>query len=175
MLPITIAFVVTGLAVWVNALHFLGIGGPTEGHDPTPTVGVLTATAGLVDFVQAAYIIAVRPAPLGDNGVVVAGLLTFYAAFFTALGFAELKALDLRPIANLAVPVAIVPLFWWKFFDGSWMFHTILVVWLVAFLTITATVYGKAPAKALGGVLVITSGFTFFTPVILIALGHAIP
>lgn len=174
MPPITLVFVTTGLAVWLNGFAFLGIGAkPTEdGPNPLVTVGWVTLVAGLVDFVEAAVIIAKVPAP---TGIVLAGIVAFYATFFTALGGALLKGLDLRPIGNLAIAVAIVPLFWWKFFAGSWMFQSILVVWLVAFLAVAATIYGKLNGKALGVILVITSLYTFLTPAALLALGHSIP
>ncbi len=68
-----------------------------------------------------------------------------------------------------------MPLFWWKFFEGGWMFRSILVVWLVAFLAIAATTHGKFKAGRLGAVLLVTAAYTFFTPVALLAMGQAIP
>jgi hypothetical protein len=177
MPPITVAFVASGLAVWLNALFFLGLGSkPSEGGpEPLKSVGWVSLAAGIVDLSQAAYIIAARPAPLGDASVVLAGLVVFYGVFFLTLGITEIAGLDLRPVGNLAIAVAVVPLFWWKFFDGGWMFHSILVVWFVAFLAIAATTYGKVQPKVLGAVLLITAGYTFFAPVILLALGKSIP
>jgi hypothetical protein len=107
--------------------------------------------------------------------VVLAGLVVFYGLFFVALGIAELAGLDLRPVANLSIAVAIVPLLWWNFFSGGWMFRSILVVWAVTFLVIPATVYGKVPAQWLGGLLAGVAVYTFWVPVILLALGHKIP
>lgn len=174
MPPITVIFVVSGLAVWLNGLAFLGIGakGADYGPDPLKTVGWVTLLAGIVDSVQAALIIGTKP---GEVGIPLAGIVTFYATFFVALGVTLIKGLDLKPIGNLAVAVAIVPLFWWKFFDGSWMLQSILVVWLIAFLSVAATTYGKLPGKVLGAILTITSLYTFLTPAALLALGKSIP
>jgi hypothetical protein len=129
--------------------------------------------AGVVDLVSASYILAARP--MGDAAVVLAGLVVFYGMFFLALGVTEIRGLDLRVVGNLAIAVAIVPLFWWKFFEGGWMFRSILVVWLVAFLAIAATTYGKVQGKVLGLVLLVTAAYTFFTPVALLAMGRSIP
>jgi hypothetical protein len=172
--PITVIFVVSGLAVWLNGLAFLGIGakGADDGPDPLQTVGWVTLLAGIVDSVQAAVIIATTPAAVG---IPLGGIVTFYATFFFALGVTLIRGLDLRPIGNLAIAVAIVPLFWWKFFDGSWMLQSILVVWLVAFLSVAATTYGKLPGKVLGAILTVTSLYTFLTPAALLALGKSIP
>jgi hypothetical protein len=174
MPPITVIFVVSGLAVWMNGLAFLGVGAkPAEdGPDPLVTVGWVTLLAGLVDITQAAVIIGTVPAA---TGIPLAGVVTFYGTFFTGLGVSLIKGLDLRPIGNLAVAVAIVPLFWWTFFTGSWMLQSILIVWLVAFLSVAATTYGKLPGKVLGVVLTITSIYTFLAPAALLALGKSIP
>ena len=174
MPPITVIFVVSGLAVWLNGLAFLGIGAkPVEdGPNPLTTVGWVTLLAGVVDLLQAAVIIATAPPA---TGIPLAGIVTFYGTFFTTLGVTLVRGLDLRPVGNLAVAVAVVPLLWWKFFEGSWMLHSILVVWLVAFLAVAATTYGKLPGKMLGGVLTVTSLYTFLTPAALLALGKSIP
>ena len=172
--PITVVFVISGLAVWMNGLAFLGVGakGADDESSPLKTVGWVTLVAGIVDSVQAALIIGTAP---GAVGIPLAGIVTFYATFFTALGVTLVKGLDLKQIGNLAVPVAIVPLLWWKFFDGSWMLHSILVVWFVAFLAITATTYGKLQGKVLGAILVVTSLYTFLAPAAILALGKSIP
>src|SRR5882757_2802371 len=168
MPPITVVFVVSGLAVWAIGLSFLGIGatpsGEVDAPNPMVTVGWITLVAGVVDLVQAAYIIISRPAG-ADPSVVLAGIIMFYAAIFTLLGIALVAGLDLRPVANVSVAVAIAPMF-------SWMFHSILIVWLVAFLATTATIYGKLPGKALGAILTATAVYTFLTPPIILALGH---
>jgi hypothetical protein len=172
--PITVIFVVSGLAVWLNGLAFLGIGakGADYGPNPLKTVGWVTLLAGIVDGIQAALIIAKTP---GEVGIPLAGIVTFYSTFFFALGITLINGLDLKPIGNLAILVGIVPLFWWKFFDGSWMLHSILVVWLIAFLSVAGTTYGKLPGKVLGVVLTITSLYTFLTPAALLAMGKTIP
>jgi AmiS/UreI family transporter len=178
MPPISVVFVITGLAVFVIALAFLGVGAEAteDGPNPLVTVGWLALAAGAVDLVEAIYILAVRPTPLGDPASVpLAGLVTFYGTFFLVLGISLVKGLDLRPVANLSIAVAIVPLFWWEFFAGGWMFRSILVVWAIVFLAVTATVYGKLGGKVLGGLLMVTSLYTFLAPAALLALGVAIP
>ena len=175
MPPITVIFVISGLAVWVNGLAFLGVGAKPadeEGADPLVTVGWITLLAGVLDLLQAAVIIGTVPGP---TGIPLGGLVTFYGTFFTGLGISLIKGLDLRPIGNLAVAVAIVPLFWWKFFDGSWMFQSILVVWVIAFLAVAATTYGKLPGRVLGAILTVTSVYTFLVPAAILALGETIP
>lgn len=178
MPPITVVFIASGLAVWLNALFFLGVGASRSGPDrpdPLISVGWVSLAAGIVDLVSANYILAARPAPLGDAAVVLAGLVVFYGIFFVALGITEIKGLDLRPVGNLAFAVAIVPLFWWNFFEGGWMFRSILIVWLFAFLAIAGTTYGKLPGRGLGLVLLGTATYTFFAPVALLATGRVIP
>jgi len=174
--PITVVFIASGLAVWLNALYFLGIGANrahADSPDPLVTVGWVTMAAGIVDLLSATYILGVRP--LGDASVVLAGLVVFYGIFFLALGISEVRGLDLRPIGNLAVAVAVVPLFWWQFFEGGWMFRSILLVWLVAFLAVAGTTHGKFKARLLGMVLLVTAAYTFFTPVAVLAMGRSIP
>ena len=176
MPPITVVFIASGLAVWLNALYFLGIGASrahADSPDPLVTVGWVTMAAGIVDLLSATYILGVRP--LGDASVVLAGLVVFYGIFFLALGISEVRGLDLRPIGNLAVAVAVVPLFWWQFFEGGWMFRSILLVWLVAFLAVAGTTHGKFKARLLGMVLLVTAAYTFFTPVAVLAMGRSIP
>ncbi len=178
MLPITIIFFLTGLAVWAIGLYFVGFGAEPQAEGPNPlvSVGWISLIAGLSDFVQAFYIMAARPEPLGANGgVLISGLVIFYAAFFTLFGITAIKGLDLRVIGNIALPVAIVPLFYWKVFAGGWMFRSILIVWLIAFLAVWLTTYGKFSAKLLGWILVFTAIYTFWIPPILLVLGASIP
>ena len=176
-LPITIVFFLTGFAVWANALYFLGVGAKRgEGApDPIRAVGWITLLAGLSDFVQAFYIMAARPAPLGPASVLIAGLVIFYAGFFSFLGITEVMGLDLRPLGNVAVGVAIVPLVYCNVFAGGWMFLSILIAWLVAFLAVALTTYGRLAGRALGGILLVTAIYTFWVPASLVALGQAIP
>ena len=181
MPPITVAFVVTGLAVWLNALYFLGFGADKQEDSPDPavTVGAITLLAGLVDIAAAVY--AVHLGERGDGApplVLLGGLIAFYGAFFTGLGWSLYRGLDLRPIANLSVVVAVVPLLWWNLapFQDHWMFRSILVLWLVAFLSVTATVYGRLSGKILGYVLVVTALYGFFLPIVIAALSNdAVP
>ena len=178
MPPITVVFVVTGLAVWVNGLAFLGIGAKQDEGQPSPlvTVGWITLTAGIVDLVNAVWIIQkLFGGDTGDVGVRLGGLIAFYALFFVALGAALIKGLDLKPIGNLAIGVALVPLAWWSFFDGGWMFKSILAFWVVSFGAVAAVTYGKLAARPLGVVLVATSLYTFLLPAAILGSGHSIP
>ena len=172
MPPISVVFIGTGLAVWLTGLYFLGIGSDKkEGTaDPLTSVGWVSLVAGLADLVSAWYVVT-----LGDGAIVLAGLIAFYGIFFTLLGITEIAGLDLRQVGNLSIAVAIVPLFWWDFFSGGWMFRSILVVWLVAFLAIAATTYGRLRAEPLGAILVGTAIYTFWVPVVILALGNNIP
>ena len=176
MPPITIVFIATGLVVWLNALYFLGVGADKKEGSANPLISIGSATmvVGLLNLVQAVYIMWDRPTG-DDHSVVLAGLVVFYGLFFTLLGKSEINGWDLRQVGNLAVPVAILPLFWWDFFSGSWMFQSILIVWLVAFGSVAATTYGKLQAKALGLVLAATAIYTFWTPALILALGNDIP
>ncbi|MGZ4430700.1 MAG: hypothetical protein ACXVYV_03535 [Gaiellales bacterium] len=175
MPPITIVFFLTGIAVWANALYFLGIGAkaPEGGSNPLVAVGWITLAAGLADFTQAIYIMNSRP--LGDASVLLAGLVIFYAGFFTLLGITEIRGLDLRVLGNVSAAVAIVPLFYWDFFSGGWMFRSILIIWAGVFLAITATTYGRFNPKVLGILLAGTAIYTFWTPAVILALGRTIP
>lgn len=173
-LPLTLLLVSWGLVVWAAGLFFLGIGSePAEGgQHPVKTVGVIALVGGLAGFVNIAYLLFIRPAPLGDTSMAVIALATPYAFFFTALGISALNGFDLKPLANIALPIAVGSLFFvTKFFDGDLLFQTIMVVWTVAFAAVWATIYGKLPAKALGAILVFTSVWTFFLPALRIALG----
>ncbi len=175
MPPITIVFFFTGIAVWANAIFFLGIGADQKegGSNPLKAVGWVTLAAGLADFAQAFAIMSNQLA--GDASILLAGLVAIYAGFFTFLGITEILGLDLRPVGNVAFAVAIVPLFYWNFFAGGWMFRSILIVWFVVFLGVTATTYGKLDAKVLGLLLVVTATYTFWVPAIILALGKTIP
>lgn len=173
-LPLTLLLVSLGLVVWAAGLFFLGIGSePAEGgQHPVRTLGVISLVGGLVAFVNITYLLFIRPAPLGDTSMAVIALATPYAFFFTALGITAFNGLDLKPLANIALPIAVGSLFFiTKFFDGDLLFQTSMVVWTVAFAAVWATVYGKLPAKTLGAILTFTSVWTFFLPALRIALG----
>ena len=174
MPPITIVFIATGLVVWLNALYFLGVGADEKnGSNPLVGIGHASLVVGLLNLVQAVYIMWARP--LDDASVVLAGLIVFYGLFFVVLGKAESSGWDLRIVGNLAVPTAILPLFWWNALPGEWMLRTILIVWLVAFLAIAATTYGKLQAKVLGAVLAATAIYTFWVPALILVTGNNIP
>ena len=177
MPPITIVFFFSGIAVWANALYFAGVGAtPKEGgSDPVKAVGWVTLAAGVVDFVQAFDINSKLLA--GDASILLSGLIAIYAGFFTFLGITEVLGLDLRPLGNVCVAVALVPLFYLKFFSDidSWMFQSILIVWAVVFLGITATTYGRLNPKILSALLFVTAIYTFWTPAVILALGKEIP
>jgi len=172
MPPITLVFIGTGLAAWLNGLYFLGIGSDREegAADPLKSVGWVSLVAGLLDLASAWYILTI-----GDGAILLAGLIVFYGIFFTLLGITEIAGLDLRQVGNLAIPIAIVPLFYWDFFSDGWMFRSILIVWFVAFLAIAATTYGRLEAKPLGAILLVVAVYTFWVPVIILALGNTIP
>ena len=118
---------------------------------------------------------AARPAPLGGASVLISGLVIFYAGFFTFLGITEIRGLDLRPIGNVAFAVALVPLPFWQVFTGGWMLRSILVVWVIAFLAVSATTYGKLNPRILGAILLATAVYTFWIPAWILVTGNAIP
>jgi len=175
MPPITIVFFGSGIAVWANAMYFLGVGAdPKEGSaDPLRSVGWVTLTAGIADFVQAFAIMSNQLA--GDASILLGGLVSIYALFFTFLGITEIMGLDLRPLGNVCIAIALVPLFYFDFFTGSWMFQSILLVWAVVFLSITGVAYGKVRPKILAYLLFLTALYTFWTPAVILALGNEIP
>lgn len=176
MPPITMVFVITGLAVFVQAMFFLGIGAnAAEGKkSPIVPVGWIAVVAGVVDLIVGLYVTAVRPIE-ADPSLLLAGLIAFYGLFFIALGIAEILDLDLRVVGNLAIPTAIVPLAWLNFFSGSTTFTIILIWWVIAFLSITLTTYGKLKPQILGIILMITALFTFFLVPVLLVLGVSLP
>jgi uncharacterized membrane protein len=176
MPPITMVFVLTGLAVFVQAMFFLGVGANAgEGKkSPIVSAGWISLTAGIVDLIVGLYLTVARPIE-PDPSLLLAGLLGFYGLFFIALGLTEILDLDLRVVGNLAIPTAILPLAWLKFFAGSTLFTLIIIWWVIAFLSITLTTYGKMPPKVLGLILMITALFTFFLVPVLLVLGVAIP
>ena len=162
MAPITMVFIITGLAVFTQAMFFLGIGASAEEGKKSPIVpvGYISVIAGIINLVVGLYITVVRPLD-ADPSLLLAGLIGFYGLFFLALGLAEILDMDLRVIGNLAIPTAILPLFWINFFsDTQWTL--ILIWWVVTFLAITLTTYGKLQARVLGIILMITASFTFF-------------
>jgi hypothetical protein len=161
------------MAAWVNALYFLGMGAKAAqgGANPLKTVGWISLVSGLGAFVVVWYLLVNRPAPLGDNSVAVAGLASIYVLFFVALGAVEIGGLDLKPIANLSIAIAVASLPFIPFFAGSILLQSIMVVWTVAFALVATTVYGRTPAQWLGLWLVVTAIWTFWLPAVMISLG----
>ncbi|RTL66605.1 MAG: hypothetical protein EKK42_17350 [Pseudonocardiaceae bacterium] len=188
MPPVILVFTVTGSALFVISCFFLGWGAKADdsGSNPLKTVGWIGMVAGIVDLLSALYIVtrsglpaaagtsAADAATASNGALLLGGLVGFYGLFFTSVGAAAFWGLDLRPIANLAIPVGLVPIAFWGFFEGSTLLHSILIVWLVAFWSVTATVYGKLPAKVLGAILLITAIWTFFLPVVLLVTRGAL-
>ena len=172
-LPLTVLQFLLGMAAWVNAMFFLDMGAKAAqgGANPLKTVGWISLASGLGAFTTVWYLLVNRPAPLGDNAVAVAGLASIYALFFVALGAVEIGGLDLKPIANISIPIAVISLPFIPFFAGSILFQSIMVVWTVAFALVATTVYGRTPAKWLGWVLAVTAIWTFWLPAVMISLG----
>ncbi|HEX6261925.1 MAG TPA: AmiS/UreI family transporter [Actinomycetota bacterium] len=169
MPPIAIVFFLTGIAVWANALYFLGVAAERQegGSDPLRAVGWITLLAGISNFWQVSQI--------GTQDNLLGGLVVFYAAFFTFLGITEILALDLRVLGHVSIAVALLPLVYWDFLSGSWMLQSILVVWAIVFLAIAAVTYGRLSGRVLGVLLLATAIYTFWIPASILALGNTIP
>jgi hypothetical protein len=190
--PVAVILSLTGLAVWAEGLYFLGIGAkprtglgvppqpagaaavPKPLSDPLRAVGMIMFIAGLSDLVQTVYVISSKPLGTPDT-VILAGMLAIPSGWFTYLGISQVLELDMRPVGNVAVAVALVPLFWWNFFSDSRMIQSDLIVWGLAFLAATAHSYGFLPNRVFGGWLVLVSLYAFFLQPVLWALGHPLP
>lgn len=184
MPPIILVFSVTGCALFVISSFFLGWGAKADdaGSNPLKTVGWVAMAAGITDLLSALYIVSRSTVPAGDAiwpaagpamaanaPLLIGGLVGFYGLFFVTVGAAAFFGMDLRPVGNLAIPVGLVPLAYWKIFDGSLFFQSTLIVWAIAFIAVAATVYGKLSAKVLGAFLMLTALYTFILPVVLLA------
>jgi hypothetical protein len=192
MPPIILVLTVTGPALFCIASFFLGWGSkPDEsGSNPLKTVGWIAMAAGVIDLLSALYIVTRSTVPAstavwpgGDAAaaanapLLIGGLIGFYGLFFVSVGAAAFFGSDLRPVANLAVPVGLLPLAYWPVFSGgpgALFFHTTLIVWALTFLAVTAGVYGKIPGKVLGVILLVATLYTFFLPVVLLATTNAL-
>lgn len=170
-LALTMMFVAFGLAAWANGLFFIGYGAePAEGGaHPVKTVGVISFIAGLTGFatvIWAGFVV-------GGPGIAVMALATVYALFFTALGLTAWLALDLKPIANICLVIAVwsLPFIGFAGFDKDLLSQASMIIWFVAFALIWAVVYGKMKANWLGWWLVLTAIVTFFIPALRIATG----
>ena len=81
-----------------------------------------------------------------------------------------------RPIeADASLLLAGLTAFYGLFFSVSTTFTLIISWWVIAFLRITLTTYGKMKPMALGAILMITALFTFFLIPVLLVLGVSIP
>ena len=175
MLSVAVIFFTFGLGAWVIGLYLLGVGAnPTEdAGDPGVTVGWIELIVGLILTTQ--VFVLVQQAG-GEGILVLAGLVLLFALFFTAFGVALIKGSDLRPIGNLAVPVGVLAAFYVSFdlFDGTFLFQSSTIWWLIVFLLVAGFTYGMVPAKLLGAALVLT-GIYGFLPVVYLALNQPIP
>jgi hypothetical protein len=182
--PVAVVLSLTGLAVWGEGLYFLGLGAKPKQENvpaaatvsrplshPLRAVGMIMFIAGLSDLVQTVYIISSKPLGTPDT-VILAGMLAIPSGWFTYLGISQVLDLDMRPVGNVAIAVALVPLFWWKFFSDSRIIQSDLIVWGLAFLAVAAHAYGLLPNRVLGGWLVIVALYAFFLQPVIWALGH---
>ena len=171
--PITVMFVAFGLAAWANGCFFIGYGAePAEGGaHPLKTVGVISFFAGLMGLITALFLALV----VGGVGIAVGALAIAYAMFFTILGIVAWNGFDLKPVANICIPIAIwsIPFIGFAGFDKDLWMQLVMIVWTIAFVGIWAVVYGKWGIKAswLGWWLLFTAVFTFFLPALRIATG----
>jgi hypothetical protein len=55
------------------------------------------------------------------------------------------------------------------------MLRSILVVWVIAFLAVSATTYGKLNPRILGAILLATAVYTFWISGWILVTGNAIP
>lgn len=170
-LALTMMFLSFGLAAWANGLFFIGYGAePAEGGaHPVKTVGVISFIAGLAGWATVIWVGFV----VGGPGIAVMALATAYALFFTALGLTAWLNLDLKPIANICIVIALwsLPFIGFAGFDKDLLSQSSMVIWAIAFGLIWAVVYGKAKASWLGWWLLLTAVWTFFIPALRIATG----
>ena len=176
MLSVAAVFFTYALGAWVIGLYLIGVGAnPTEeSKSPGVTVGWVEIIVGVLLAGQ--VFILVQQAAGNDLILTLAGLVTLFAVFFTALGVALVTGSDLRPIGNLAVPVGVLAALYISFdlFDGIFLFQSNTVVWGVVFLMVAGYTYGKVAAKTLGYALVFTAIWGFL-PVVYLSLNKAIP
>jgi hypothetical protein len=179
LLSVAVIFFTFALGAWVIGLYLIGMGAePAEGgQDPIKMVGWVELIVGLILTTQVFVLVQQSSlSPIGGLNVVLAGLISLFAIFFTAFGIALIKGLDLRVIGNLAVPVGILAGAYVSFdlFNDTFMFQSSTIVWLVVFLMVAGFTYGKVPAKILGFALILTAVWGF-APVVYLALDQPIP
>jgi len=176
VLSVAVIFFTFALGAWVIGLYLIGMGAePAEGgQDPIKMVGWVELVVGLILTTQ--VFLLVQQAD-GDGLILtLAGLVLLFAVFFTVLGIALIRGGDLRPVGNLAIPVGILAGAYVSFdlFDGTFLFQSSTLWWLVVFLMVAGFTYGKVPAKILGYALIITAIWGF-APVVYLALNEPIP
>jgi AmiS/UreI family transporter len=176
MLSVAVIFFTFALGAWVIGLYLIGMGAePTEeGSDPLVTVGWVEVIVGVILASQ--VFILVQQADGDALILTLAGLVLLFAVFFTSLGVALVTGSDLRPIGNLAIPVAILAALYVSFdlFNDTFLFQSSAIWWGIAFLLVAGFTYGKVSAKLLGYALVVT-GLWGFLPAVYLALDKAIP
>jgi hypothetical protein len=148
---------------------------PAEGgQDPIKMVGWVELIVGLILTTQVFLLVQ----QADGNGLILslAGLIVLFAIFFTSFGIALIKGGDLRVIGNLAIPVGILAGSYVSFdlFDGTFLFISSTVWWVVVFLLIAGFTYGKVQAKVLGYALIATAVWGF-APVVYLAFNQPIP
>ena len=176
MLSVAVIFFTFALGAWVIGLYLIGMGSePAEGgQDPVKMVGWIEVIVGLILATQ--VFVLVQQADGSPLILTLAGLIVLFAVFFTALGIALVKVGDLRPVGNLAIPVGILAGAFVSFdlFDGTFLFQSSTIVWLVVFLMVAGFTYGKVPAKTLGYALIFTALWGF-APVVYLSFNQVIP
>ena len=176
VLSVSVIFFTFALGAWVMGLYLIGMGSePAEdGPNPLVAVGWVQVIVGILLATQ--VFVLVQQADGAALILTLAGLVGLFAVFFTALGAALVTGSDLRPIGNLAIPVAVLAGFYVSFdlFDTIFLFQSQAIVWLVAFLLVAGFTYGKVSAKLLGYALILTAVWGF-APAVYLALNLDIP
>jgi hypothetical protein len=176
VLSVAVIFFTFALGAWVIGLYLVGMGAePAEGgQDPIKMVGWVELIVGLMLATQ--VFLLVQQADGNPLILTLAGLVLLFAVFFTALGIALVRGGDLRPVGNLAIPVGILAGTYVSFdlFEGTFLFQSSTLWWVVVFLMVAGFAYGKVPAKILGYALIITAIWGF-APVVYLALDQPIP
>jgi len=194
--PVTIILTLTGLAVWVEGMYFLGLmpynpanKGTGSGHDPDgaaidPNIkpwshprraaGTLMLIAGISDMIQMYHIMGGADLETAKT-VILCGMLAYPCGWFTYLGFAQVFNLDMRAVGYAAIPVGLVPLAWLPFFSDSWMFQADLFIWGLAFLAVAFHhAFTLISDKALGAYITFVAVFAFFLQPALYGYGHGL-
>jgi hypothetical protein len=179
LLSVAVIFFTFALGAWVIGLYLIGMGSDQAegGQDPIKMVGWVELIVGLILTTQVILLVQQSSlSPIGGLNVVLAGLVVLFAIFFTAFGIALITGADLRVIGNLAVPVGILAGSYVSFdlFDGTFLFISSTVWWVVVFFMIAGFTYGKVGAKILGYALIATAVWGM-APVVYLAFNQPIP